>query len=162
MKNRYFFISIMLFSKLLYCQVGINTTIPKASLDVVGTASNSSISDGIIAPRLTGNELKSKDLVYTTDQTGTLVYVTSPASPTSLKTINVTTEGYYYFNGVVWNLLSPIKNMFGDIKSSFKNSDHDGWIKLDGRSISSLSTTQQSVSNSLGFTVNLPNRQAVN
>ncbi|WP_374464152.1 hypothetical protein [Chryseobacterium sp.] len=44
----------------------------------------------------------------------------------------------------------------GDIKSSLVTSDHSGWVKLDGRLISSLTSSQQTAANTLGFTVNIP------
>ena len=96
------FTALLLVSTLAYSQVGINTTDPKATLDVVANATESKMVDGIIAPRLTGNELKSKDTLYSTDQKGAIIYATAAASPTTAKTINVTTAGYYYFDGSVW------------------------------------------------------------
>lgn len=44
----------------------------------------------------------------------------------------------------------------GDIKQGFQATDHTGWIKLDGRLLSSLSSTQQTAASSLGFSGNLP------
>ncbi len=96
---------IFLFSSLMYSQVGINTETPQATLDVQASPANGSTIDGIIAPRLTGVQLKSKDSLYREDQTGTIIYALS-ASPdagvSGKKTINVTTEGYYYFDGSIW------------------------------------------------------------
>lgn len=81
-------------------QVGIGTTDPKATLDVVGTAGTSTL-DGIIAPRFTGDELGDK--TYTTDQTGALVYATAAKSAsTNTQVANIDAEGYYYFNGTKW------------------------------------------------------------
>lgn len=94
-----FAISISAFS-----QVGINSIEPKATLDVMANAIDNSKADGIIAPRLKGTELKSKDDVYTADQKGTLVYVTEilPLADRTAKTINLTEVGYFYFDGTVW------------------------------------------------------------
>ncbi|WP_370897253.1 hypothetical protein [Chryseobacterium gossypii] len=47
-----------------YGQVGINTTAPKATLDIIGVSTDTTIPDGVIAPRLTGDELKAKDNAY--------------------------------------------------------------------------------------------------
>jgi hypothetical protein len=44
----------------------------------------------------------------------------------------------------------------GDAKSGFQSSDHGGWIKLDGRAKSTLTTTQQAAANTLGYGVNIP------
>ncbi len=46
--------------------------------------------------------------------------------------------------------------VIGDIKSGIQSSDHLGWIKLDGRALSSLTATQQSAATALGLSGNLP------
>ncbi len=83
-------------------KVGFGNTDPKATLDVTGTPAATSVADGIIAPRLTGNELAAKDAIYLAAQTGAQVFVSSAASPPTTKTANVTSPGYYYFDGAVW------------------------------------------------------------
>lgn len=77
--------------------VGINTNTPQATLDVAGEPSNTSKLDGIIAPRITGEQLRAK--TYTNAQTGSLVYVSAPDTAPADQTVNVTAVGYYYFNG---------------------------------------------------------------
>ncbi|REC79201.1 hypothetical protein DRF60_07900 [Chryseobacterium elymi] len=89
-------------SSLVFSQVGINTENPHATLDVSSSASDPTKTDGIIAPRLTGNELKAKDRLYTSQLQGAIIYATSAANPTTIKTVNVTQEGYYYFDGNIW------------------------------------------------------------
>lgn len=84
----------------LFSQVGINTTTPNASLDVVGKPANPAFYDGIIAPRITGNQLSAKN--YTPSQKGAIVYVTSAANSPTVQTKNVKEEGYYYFDGSIW------------------------------------------------------------
>ena len=80
-------------------RVGINTSTPAATLDVVASPSNATRIDGFIAPRLKGSELKAKDGLYTTAQDGTIVYVTEAVSGVTYdKTTNVTSIGYYYFD----------------------------------------------------------------
>lgn len=83
-----------------YAQVGINTSDPKASLDVVGNPTNTTKLDGFIPPRLTGDQLRAK--TYTTAQTGAQVYVTAADSNPSGQTASVKTPGSYYFDGTVW------------------------------------------------------------
>ncbi|MFP3599494.1 hypothetical protein [Chryseobacterium sp. SIMBA_029] len=104
MKNRLILSTALLligFSD-IYSQVGVNTAMPKATFDVVGSPTDATKTDGFIAPRLTGNELKVKDALYLTPQTGTVVYITQAASPTTIKTAKVTDAGYYYFDGSIW------------------------------------------------------------
>lgn len=95
-------------------QTGINTLSPQATLDVVGKPSSLTEVDGVIAPRLSGNQLKAKDALYSSAQTGAIVYVTSAASPTTAKTINVISSGYYFFDGNVWVKLSDNKPITAD------------------------------------------------
>lgn len=92
-----------------YAQVGINTNNPQASLDVTGSPANASKLDGILPPRLTGDQLRAK--TYTTAQTGAQVYVTAADSNPSGQTIYVKTPGSYYFNGTVWKLVLGVESV---------------------------------------------------
>ena len=92
-----------------YAQVTVGSnSVPNATLDVVGQAGVTTVTDGVIAPRLSGVQLQAKDGRYGTDQTGAIVYVIAPlSSSTSAKTLYVTSIGYYYFDGEVWQGLKP-------------------------------------------------------
>ena len=81
-------------------RVGINTSTPAATLDVVASPSIPTRIDGFIAPRLKGSELKVKNSLYGTDQDAAIVYVTEALAlgDTDDKTTNVTSIGYYYFD----------------------------------------------------------------
>ncbi|WP_126652409.1 hypothetical protein [Chryseobacterium aureum] len=104
MKNKLLTIALLSFGFTTFAQVGINTSQAQATLDVAGSPSNTSKLDGVIAPRLTGVQLKAKS--YTTAQTGAIVYVTAAeASPTG-QTVEVVSPGYYYFDGTKWGSLS--------------------------------------------------------
>lgn len=95
-------LALVFLSVNVYSQVGINTESPKATLDVLGKPTVATAADGVIAPRLTGDQLKAKDNVYLADQTGTLVYVTKAVTTASVKTAKVDKPGYYMFNGETW------------------------------------------------------------
>ena len=74
---------------------------PNATLDVRSKGSVASVPDGILAPKLTGDELAGKDdTTYGENQNGALVYVTAAASAGNQtgKTINVKAPGYYYYD----------------------------------------------------------------
>ncbi len=63
--------------------------------------------------------------------------------------------------GVTWKKLSGNAPMtltnYGDVKTGFQSADHNGWVKLDGRARSSLSSTQQAQATLyLGSGTNLP------
>jgi len=88
---------LLLTGSFAFAQVGLNTELPKATLDVVGNPADNSKFDGIIAPRITGDQLKTK--MYTASQTGALVYVTTPDLSPNGQTSDVTSTGYFYFDG---------------------------------------------------------------
>lgn len=90
------------FATFIFAQVGINNTAPKATLDVTAKTTDGSRPEGIIAPRLTGDQIKAGDAQYGNDQKGTIVYATSSVNSPSAKTIKINAEGYYYFDGSVW------------------------------------------------------------
>ena len=83
-------------------RVGVNTTTPASTMDIVGDPADDKVTDGLIAPRLSGDELKAKDALYTSAQTGALVYAKAAVGTASPKTANVTSAGYYWFDGSVW------------------------------------------------------------
>ncbi|SDF25024.1 hypothetical protein [Epilithonimonas hungarica] len=93
----------MIGATMAMAQVGINNEDPKATLDVTAKTTNGTKPEGIIAPRLTGDQIKAADAQYLAEQTGTIVYATSAVNGTPAgKTINITAAGYYYFDGAIW------------------------------------------------------------
>ena len=89
-------------SAALNAQVGINNTDPKASLDVK-VGNNPVAPEGIIAPRMSGNELQNRDDLYKVPQNDVLVYVTEACTAPDGKTANVTARGYYYYDADATN-----------------------------------------------------------
>lgn len=91
-----------LFSLSIYAQVGINNTSPQATLDITAKATDGSSPQGIIAPRLTGDQIQAGDSQYKAAQTGAIIYATAAVTTPSAKTANISSQGYYYFDGSVW------------------------------------------------------------
>lgn len=89
-------------------QVGINTQTPEATFEVVGKPNDISHYDGIIPPRIMGDQLSLKN--YSSSKKGALVYVTSAATTLVGQVINVVEPGLYYFDGILWNAFSKEKN----------------------------------------------------
>ncbi len=135
MRSFYIISFIFIFiTDLLQAQVGIGTSSPSpsAKLEV------SSTTKGILFPRMSS------------------VQRTSIASPIAgLYVWDTNTKSLWYYDGAVWvNTVSEAT--YGDVKSGFQMSDHSGWIKLDGRAVNTLTSSQQSIAASFGFISSLP------
>lgn len=158
MKKLNILLIIILFQTNLFSQVGIGTNTPNATLEVTGQPSVTGVADGIIAPRISRADLIAKT-AYSTSQTGAIIYITDLSGTVNTATQKITEIGYYYFNGTSWysmNNNSDVLFSFGDIKQGIQSADHNGWIKLDGRAINTLTTSQQTQAENLGLTINLP------
>lgn len=151
MKKTTFLLLLIVTCQNLFSQnVGINTTSPNSNalLDV---------------PSSTKGVLLARTALTTTDLwtplschvEGMLVYNTT----NNLSSMPVSVQPSLYYNdGTKWVLMGPNGRKIGDIKQmATTKADHDGWIILDGRSISSLSSIQQINALGIGFSGNLPN-----
>lgn len=81
---------------IIFAQVGINTILPKSTLDITKT-NNANLPEGFLTLRITGNDLAAKDNLYGVDQNSTVVYATAVPSPVTTKTSNITSPGFYYY-----------------------------------------------------------------
>jgi hypothetical protein len=96
----------------LNAQVTIGSgDMPQATLDVVTSSLDAKTPEGVIAPRMTGDQIKAKDDAYTDKQNAALVYATTASSDMNkpgMKTRNIISKGYYYYDapGKVWVGLS--------------------------------------------------------
>jgi hypothetical protein len=145
MRKRYLLIILLGFVGT--AQTGIGTTTPDASAKLDVSATNK----GLLPPRVTLTS-GSDTTTIANPATGLLVYNTGN---------NVALQaGYYYWNGTSWatiaTALGSSQNSAGDIKSGIQTTDHNGWVKLDGRPKSSLSASQQARATALGIGTNLP------
>lgn len=129
-----------------FSQVGIGTTNPNAELEIVKTSSN--VADGILIPRINGDNLKLKDALYTSNQEGTLLYVSPPFTTTGKKgerTENVTIEGFYYFDGNHWvNIANGNEDLGNTVPYNIYN--NDGVIDKT-RTVSGLDYTLSFIAN---------------
>jgi hypothetical protein len=85
---RKLFPALLLVGSFSYAQIGINSENPSATLDVIGNPADPFKFDGIIAPRITGDQLRAKN--YTASQNGAIVFVTQE---------DTSPAGHYYFDG---------------------------------------------------------------
>ncbi|MCC3217182.1 hypothetical protein LIV57_18085 [Chryseobacterium sp. X308] len=114
MKKKFLLLGGLTISLQVFSQVGINTPDPQASLDVVGKPTSTNVFDGIIAPRITGAQLRAK--TYTQKQQGAMVYVTAADTAPGGQTAEVTSTGYFYFDSNLnrWQKLNSGTIAVGD------------------------------------------------
>ncbi|SMP14860.1 hypothetical protein [Chryseobacterium profundimaris] len=117
--------AVLLYSTVFLAQVGINNNIPKATLDVTAKTTDGSKPEGLLVPRLTGDQIQTADAQYTADQKGIIIYATSAPAVPAGKTANMTAEGYYFFDGSVWQKI--INTASGDASTAAK-----GIVQLAG------------------------------
>lgn len=130
MKKSILFIYSLLYCSSIIAQIGIGTTSPNATLDVQGKASTPTSLDGIIPPRLTGDQLSDK--TYTSNQIGAVVYITAPDSTPSGQTINVNSSGFYFFDGSEW--ISIAAGGVDKTEDAFVNNAANSRIELETQS----------------------------
>ncbi|MBE4947332.1 hypothetical protein [Chryseobacterium culicis] len=102
MIKQFLTVSALSLSVSIFSQVGINTSEPKATMDITAKTNDGTYPEGLIAPRLTGDQIKAADSQYNDAQKGTIIYATTAVTTSSPKTASITSPGYYYFDGNVW------------------------------------------------------------
>jgi len=87
---------------------------PNSTLEVVGQGNETAIPDGLIIPRLTGDQLAAKNDAYGDEQNSAIVYVSQAATSPDGKTINVIEPGFYYYDAVLqrWMRFATGKSFF--------------------------------------------------
>ncbi|AZB10300.1 hypothetical protein EG344_16460 [Chryseobacterium sp. G0162] len=96
-------------SKAQQGRVGINTTTPAATLDVVAST-DATRPDALLVPRLSRADLEAKTAAYANGnataasaQNGALVFINALGGTGTGKTVNVTANGFYYYDGTNGN-----------------------------------------------------------
>jgi len=133
-------------TSVFYAQMGVNTANPSATMDIVGNPTITTSIDGLLPPRITGDQLKAKDSVYGNVQNGAIVYVTTPVGTSTPKTVQVTASGYYYYDAPnnVWAALNGNKEAGGTGTTLFA-SKNGAWslinLGISGTSWNKISLT---------------------
>lgn len=90
----------------LFSQVGINTPDPKSTLDIRAKTNGASQTEGLLIPRLTGDQIQTMSNNIQPGTESLMIYATSaPASPTA-KVSKIIQSGYYYWSGTTWESIS--------------------------------------------------------
>ncbi|WP_185286390.1 tail fiber domain-containing protein [Chryseobacterium indologenes] len=93
-------------------KIGINTVNPKATLDINAKTDGSSQAEGLLIPRLTGDQIQTMTSNIQPGTESLMIYATAaPASPTS-KVSKITQPGYYFWNGNNWESVGINSNIY--------------------------------------------------
>lgn len=139
--------SIYLISVSAFGQVGINTDNPNSDSYLELSATDK----GLLIPRLNLIAINNPSPL-TTHIAGMLVFNTGSSGTME----NIVYPGLYINNGFSWERLEPNTTQIGEVKHSFATTDHDGWYLLNGRSITTLSTTAQAAATIVGYVTTIP------
>jgi hypothetical protein len=122
-KNVYSLLASLILGCAASAQVGIKTTNPQGSLDVAYVSANPTSPQGILFPRMTGNEIQSMTL--TPQQNGLFVFATSVPTSQIPRTSLITESGlYYYFSpDDKWRNVNQIINPSSLFSTSYANTD---------------------------------------
>jgi hypothetical protein len=94
-----------------------------------------STTSGFMMPRVT-----------TTQRTA----ITAGTLQTGMQVYDTTTKSVWTFDGTNW-VEANGGHIIGDIKQGLQTDDHNGWVKLDGRATSSLTSSQGLAAASIGI-----------
>lgn len=113
MKTIYLKSILMLFFMIstTYAQVGVGTTAPTSTLDVVAAnaTGTSTTVDGLTVPRVTRQRAQS--MTAANISASTMIYVNDISNGTATGiTANVTAIGFYYWDGSIWIPVKTSKN----------------------------------------------------
>ncbi len=93
-------------------KIGINTVNPKATLDINAKTDGSSQAEGLLIPRLTGDQIQTMTSNIQPGTESLMIYATAaPASPTS-KVSKIKQPGYYFWNGNNWESVGINSNIY--------------------------------------------------
>ncbi|MGE4512394.1 MAG: hypothetical protein AB7E26_01060 [Chryseobacterium sp.] len=136
-------IVVMLISITISAQVGINNTSPKATLDITAKTTDGSKPEGLIIPKLSGDNIRTATAtaVYGAAQKGLIVYASSADTNPTGATANITAAGYYYFDGGAWQRI---------LETSSGDTTNDAWINDTTNSMVKLGTKADGTARAAG------------
>lgn len=94
----------------LFSQVGINTTTPNSTLEIVAGTDGATKAEGFMIPRLTGDQIQA---MTTNLQPGTeslMIYATAVPAIPNASVSKITKSGYYYWNGSIWENIGGVSS----------------------------------------------------
>ena len=132
MKQLKLFVILFTLTLGAYAQVGVNTTEPKTTFDIIAknpTGTDNNV-DGFLPPKVDRERMRFMQNI----PTGTIVYCDNSNSGLAIgSTINVTQVGYYFYNGSIWEALVvkgvPAGGNAGQVLAKANSTDYNTqWV----------------------------------
>ncbi|WP_449397862.1 hypothetical protein [Chryseobacterium wanjuense] len=122
-KKVYSLITSVVLGYTISAQVGIKTSDPQGSLDVAYISSNPSSPQGILFPRMTGDEIQAMSV--TSQQNGLFVFATTVPTSQIPRTSLITESGlyYYFFPDDKWRNVNQIINPSSLFSTNYRNTN---------------------------------------
>ncbi|MBK1897921.1 hypothetical protein [Chryseobacterium paridis] len=152
MKNKIILLGIFGCITLFKAQVGVNTTVPAATLDVVAKNISATSVDGIIAPRID----RLRAFTMSGVPNGTLIYINDISTGAATgQTANINATGYYYFEGTAWQKFAGSGGGGNNIYDSDGTLAGNRNVNLGGNSLGFTGT------GNVGIGIAVPNSDAI-
>jgi len=123
----------------IFAQIGINTSIPSATIDVAAknAAGTTTAVEGMLIPRI--DRQRAQSMIGIPDST--LIYVNDAATGTQTgNAVNIDSAGFYFFNGTAWMKLNAnIYNSDGTLTGSRIVTQGGNTIAFNGTSTNAFS-----------------------
>ncbi len=118
-----------------FAQVGINTIAPKSTLEVVAKTNGAAQAEGLMIPRLTGDQIKT---MTTNLQSGTeslMIYATSAPAVSNTSVVKITQPGYYYWNGTIWENIGGVSSNIYTADGTITTAQAARNVELNGKNL---------------------------
>ncbi|WP_412850772.1 hypothetical protein ACL0VS_01120 [Chryseobacterium sp. PMSZPI] len=125
MKNKIIICLFLQIGTFAFAQVGINTTTPQATLDIVAQnrVGTSTGVDGLLFPRVDRQRAQS----MTSIPVSTMIYVNDVSTGAQTgPAANIDTTGYYYYNGTLWVKTETITTLTNNNNGTFTYVSENG------------------------------------
>lgn len=119
----------------VFSQVGINTTAPRSTLEIVAGTDGSTKTEGFMIPRLTGDQIQTMTSNLQSGTESLMIYATSAPAVPDMSVSKITKSGYYYWTGSVWENIGGLSSNIYTADGSITTALTARNIDLNGKNL---------------------------
>lgn len=132
---RFCILVILLIGPFLFSQVGINTVAPKSTLEVVAKTNGALQVEGLMIPRLTGDQIKTMTVNLESGTESLMIYATSAPAVSNASVAKITQAGYYYWNGTIWENIGGLTSNIYTADGTITTAQAARNVELNGKNL---------------------------